>query len=72
MAEERAEARSRLIVPIAAAVTLMWMVSGVSALYTGQAEVFILASGPFGLMCGYVFGVGVMRKVGTNGNGTGH
>jgi hypothetical protein len=46
----------------------MWLAAGVVALYSNNTQVFIIASGPFSLMCGYVFGVSIVRKAG-GGNG---
>jgi hypothetical protein len=56
-----------LIIPLAVAVTLMWLAAGTAALLSSDDKVFIVASGPFSLICGYVFGISLVRR--TNGNG---
>lgn len=54
--------------PIAAAITTVWFVAGMMALYRSEVQVFLVASGPMGVLCGYVFGVSLMRRA-ENGNG---
>ena len=56
--------RRFLVVPVAIVLTAMWLASGVSAVVTGNVNAFVIASGPFGLLCGYLFGISVIRKPG--------
>lgn len=51
----------RILVPVAAAVTCMWIAAGVRAELTGDVAMFAIATGPFGLLCGYLFGSGIVR-----------
>lgn len=57
---EQGSPESRLVVPLAAVLSLMWVASGIAAIATGQTSIFAIASGPFTFMCSYVYG----RKVG--------
>jgi hypothetical protein len=52
----------RLRNTIAATVTSMWIVGGVAAVLTGEVQVFVIATGPFGLICGYLFGATIVRR----------
>ena len=60
------DARDRIILPLSLALTIMWLLSGLVALRTGNVQVFVICSAPFGVMTGYVFGVRILRR---NGNG---
>lgn len=59
-------ARDTLILPVATVITSLWGVSGFLALHTNQTEVFLIVSGPFGGLCGFLF-----YKWAGNGNGGG-
>ncbi len=54
--------RETLIVPVAVVLTGMWAATGVGALVTGSPEVFLIATGPFGAMCGYLFAKDIFRR----------
>lgn len=56
--------RDTLILPVAIAVTSLWTVAGALALYTNKTDVFLITTGPFGGVCGFVF-----YKWTANGNG---
>ena len=58
--------RDTLILPVATVVTSLWAVAGFAALYTNKTDVFLIATGPFGVVCGFVF-----YKWAGNGNGNG-
>ncbi len=60
--------RERLILPVAAVLTMMWAASGCAAIYSGKADVFLIATGPFGAMCGYLFARDIFRRA-ENGGG---
>lgn len=60
-ADGRFDGRNRLILPVAAVLTLMWVVAGLKAMLTGDNATFLIVSTPFGLLCGYVFGVSIIR-----------
>lgn len=64
----RRELRDRLGPPVAAAITVMWVAAGIGALWSAEIQVFVIASGPFTLLCGYLFGVQIVRRA-VNGNG---
>jgi hypothetical protein len=49
----------------------MWLASGFAGLLTGQLQVFVVATGPFGIVCGYLFGVSLIRRNGHDANGNG-
>lgn len=53
--------RSRLATPVAFALTAMWLITGLRAAVTGEIEAFVVASGPFGILCGYLYGMGIGR-----------
>lgn len=63
MTVERNGVRERLIVPVAAALTVMWMSAGFDALFTGRTEVFFIATAPFGALVGYLFGQEIVGRV---------
>ena len=50
-----------LIAAVAFAVTAVWVTSGLSAVYTHDVQPFLIASGPFTILCGYLFGVAIVR-----------
>jgi len=56
------EPRDRLVIPVAAVVTLLWAIAGVVALVTAQVQVFLIVTGPFGVVIGYVFGVRLIHR----------
>lgn len=58
------KARDRLTVPVAVALTLMWVAAGLTALITAKTEVFIVATAPFGTLCGYLFARDIFRRTG--------
>lgn len=58
------------MVPVAIALTVMWLAAGFTALVTDRVQVFVIATGPFGVMCGYLFGVQLLRRA-QNGEGEG-
>lgn len=60
----RRSARDTLMMPVATVVTSLWAVAGFAALYTGKTDVFLIATGPFGGVIGFVF-----YKWAGNGNG---
>lgn len=62
------KARDRLTIPVAVALTLMWLAAGFTALYTSRTEVFIVTTAPFGTLCGYLFARDIFRRA-KNGNG---
>lgn len=66
MRDERSP-RERLIVPVAAVLTLMWAAAGMAALCTGKSQVFLIATGPFGAMCGYLFARDIFRRAENGG-----
>lgn len=66
-ASPRDPLRDRLVVPIALGIFGLWMVAGFVSLVTRDVRVFLIASGPFGGVCGYVFGIGIVRRA-VNGN----
>jgi hypothetical protein len=43
-------------------VTAMWFAAGAASLVTGDVQPFVIATGPFGLVCGAILGVGIIRK----------
>jgi hypothetical protein len=59
--ERQREPRERLVLPVATLICGMWVLSGVIALVQGDALIFQIVSGPFVLMCGYVFGIKLAR-----------
>lgn len=61
--------REKLIVPVAVVLTLVWVASGFAAVYSGKPEVFLVATGPFGALCGYLFGRDIFRRA-ENGGGS--
>lgn len=65
------EIRDRLRLPIAFGVFAIWCAAGVTALIRTDAQVFIVASGPMTILCGYLFTEGLFRRAqnGTNGDG---
>lgn len=54
--------RERLVIPLAAAVTTLWLAAGFYALVTTEVRVLVIASGPFSIIIGYVFGVSLVRR----------
>jgi hypothetical protein len=61
VAERTREPREVLILPVTLLVCAVWALSaGIGAL-TGDFRFFEIASGPFVMMCGYVFGVKIIR-----------
>ncbi len=54
--------RDSLIVPLAIIVSIGFLASLAEALYRNDVQVLLVASGPFGLLCGYVFGVSIKRN----------
>ena len=65
--EPERDLRDRLRLPVAFAVLLMWVAAGGAALITEDASVFIVTSGPFTILCGYLFGTEILRRA-ANGN----
>lgn len=63
--------RDRLRLPIAFGVFAIWCAAGVTALVRTDAQVFIIASGPFTILCGYLFTDGLFRRAqnGRSSNG---
>ncbi len=55
-------ASNRVRVTVTAILTAMWVAAGVKAIVTGDITAFGLVTGPFTLMCGYVFGVSLLRR----------
>lgn len=53
--------RARLLVPIAAVLTLVWVAAGARAIFIGDVAPLVIASAPFGLLCGYLFGATIIR-----------
>lgn len=51
----RTNARDALTLPIALVVSLGWLAALGRYIVTGEAEAFLYATGPFGLMCGWLF-----------------
>lgn len=47
--------RDALILPVAVVLTVGWVSSLAVALYSGKPEVFLITTGPFGAMCGWLF-----------------
>lgn len=41
-------------------VTAIWAAAGVKAILSGEAQPFIIASPPFGLLCGYHYGIRII------------
>jgi len=54
--------RDRLRLPVGFAVLLMWVAAGVAAIITDDPSVFIITSGPFTILCGYLFGTEILRR----------
>jgi len=50
-----------LVAAVAFAVTAVWVTAGLSAVYTHDVQPFLIASGPFTILCGYLFGVAIVR-----------
>lgn len=59
--------RDRLRYPVAAAITLVWIIAGIAAIVLADVQVFVIASGPFTILCGYLFTEGLFRRA-VNGN----
>lgn len=47
--------RARLVRPLAAILTLTWVAALVQALVTGDPRVLLIVTGPFTMLCTYVF-----------------
>ncbi len=54
--------RLLLIVPVSTAVTTIWVVTAVRFALYGDAQGFLIATGPFSLLCGYLFGISFPRR----------
>ncbi len=62
-------ARDRLLIPLAAAITGMWLVAGTAAVYRNDGAVLKIVTVPFVLVAGYTFGEVAIRWTKRNGNG---
>lgn len=56
--------RDWLRLAVSIAVLVMWFVSGMVALYTGDVRVFLGASAPFSALVGVVLGIRITRNGG--------
>ncbi len=54
--------RDALIVPVAVVLTGMWAATGVAAIITGKPTILLVVTGPFGVMCGYLFAKDIFRR----------
>lgn len=59
--------RETLIYPVAAVLTVGWLASLGQALFSGKPEVFLIATGPFGAMCGWLFARDIFRRADNGG-----
>lgn len=51
-----------LLVPVSTIITAAWLAAGVRAVWFGDVQVLVVMSGPFTLLCGYLFGVSLMKR----------
>lgn len=60
---------SRARIVLTSVITAVWMLTAARYALTGDVQGFAVATGPFGLMCGAIFGIGFVRRVnGRNGD----
>jgi vancomycin permeability regulator SanA len=60
--DEGRELREILLLPVTVLICGVWGLSAGIAFLTSNVTFFEVATGPFVMMCGYVFGVKIMRE----------
>lgn len=63
------EIRDRLRLPVGIGIFLMWVAAGIAAIVREDIQVFVIASGPFGMLCGYLFTADLLRRAQNGRNG---
>lgn len=63
------DARLMLLVPVSAIITAAWVAAGVRAVWFGDVQMLVIVSGPFTLLCGYLFGISLMNRTEGSQNG---
>jgi hypothetical protein len=54
--------RRLILVPLAVALTIGWAAALTRAVVDGDVQPLLIVSVPFGALCGYVFGVTLIRS----------
>lgn len=56
------DARLILLIPVSVIITATWVAAGVRAVWFGDVQMLVIVSGPFTLLCGYLFGISLMKR----------
>lgn len=69
MPPSESDVRDRLRLPVAIAILAVWVAGSLTAIVRSDVQVFVIATGPFSLLAGYLFTDGLLRRSAKNGHG---